>query len=825
MSGPVGSSTWFGTPSYDLDNSLRIGSAAASGLARFGNDSRNGNTFTISFWVKRSILGTAQILVTSKTESAGVNSFVLTFTAADKIQVLGQPEDGTTGADSNRTAVLTTAVFRDTSAWYHIVYRQDTTQGTASNRHKLYVNGVLQSLATNNALDQNTEWKYFYNANNYPYAIANDERDNSYADFYMAEHHYTDGVSNGPEAFGETGPYGEWKPIVYAGSHGTYGHYLKFNQTGAGSGTTAVGGHDYTTGTSSTIGADSSGNDHHFHVQGYATHDHVPDSPTNNFATLNFLSSGGTAFSEGNLKYASTAHTGAGTLGISSGKAYFEVTVSGASNSHIGVCDIGKGISPLRGGNWSAHGGITYKQNGDQYRLPVGGSSSTTVSYGASYTNGDIIGVAIDVDNDTIVFYKNNASQGNAAAGPSFLSSNGTYSIMIYGGSAMVFVCNFGQDSSFAGAKTAQGNTDSNGEGDFYYEPPSGFLALCTNNLPEPAVDPSNHFKALTYTGTGSGQVISGVGFKPDFLWAKRRNNDYGHVLLDIARGFGSAGNDSRLESSAPDVAGASPYVASLNADGYVTENAQQSLNIANGTYVGWHWKAGSGNTAVAESGNNPGGTHNANQAAGFSIVKYVGTGANGTVTHGLGVAPELILIKNIGVNDEWNVYYGDNTDYLVLDDTDATADAATRWNDTSPSSTVFTVSTDHSVNADGENYIAYCWRSIPGFSQIGSYAGNNDANGTFIHTGFRPAFVMNKAISRTGNWMMTDSARSPHNVNGVGIFANAAAAEYTDANTNIDLLSNGFKWRTSDDNNNDVSETYLYIAFAESPFKHTNAR
>ena len=825
MSGPVGSSTWFGTPSYDLDNSLRIGSAAASGLARFGNDSRNGNTFTISFWVKRSILGTAQILVTSKTESAGVNSFVLTFTAADKIQVLGQPEDGTTGAGNNRTAVLTTAVFRDISAWYHIVYRQDTTQATAGNRHKLYVNGVLQSLATNNALDQNTEWKYFYNANNYPYAIANDERDNSYADFYMAEHHYTDGVSNGPEAFGETGPYGEWKPIVYAGSHGTYGHYLKFNQTGAGSGTTAVGGHDYTTGTSSTIGADSSGNDHHFHVQGYATHDHVPDSPTNNFATLNFLSSGGAGFFEGNLKYTSTAHTGAGTLGISSGKAYFEVTVSGASNSHIGVCNIGKGINPLRGGGWSAHGGITYKQNGDQYRLPVGGSSSTTVSYGASYTNGDIIGVAIDVDNDTIVFYKNNASQGNAAAGPSFLSSNGTYSIMIYGGSAMVFVCNFGQDSSFAGAKTAQGNTDSNGEGDFYYEPPSGFLALCTNNLPEPAVDPSNHFKALAYTGTGSGQVISGVGFKPDFLWAKRRNNDYGHVLLDIARGFGSAGNDSRLESSAPDVAGASPYVASLNADGYVTENAQQSLNIANGTYVGWHWKAGSGNTAVAESGNNPGGTHNANQAAGFSIVKYVGTGANGTVTHGLGVAPELILIKNIGVNDEWNVYYGDNTDYLVLDDTDATADAATRWNDTSPSSTVFTVSTDHSVNADGENYIAYCWRSIPGFSQIGSYAGNNDANGTFIHTGFRPAFVMNKAISRTGNWMMTDSARSPHNVNGVGIFANAVAREYSDANTNIDFVSNGFKWRTADDNNNDVNETYFYMAFAEVSFKYANAR
>jgi len=182
---------------------------------------------------------------------------------------------------------------------------------------------------------------------------------------------------------------------------------------------------------SNDLGLDRSGNNNHFTVTNLTHSDQMLDSPTNNFATLNFLSSGGAGFFEGNLKYTSTAHTGAGTLGISSGKAYFEVTVSGASNSHIGVCDIGKGISPLRGGNWSGHGGITYKQNGDQYRLPVGGSSSTTVSYGASYTNGDIIGVAIDVDNDTIVFYKNNASQGNAAAGPSFLSSNGTYSIMI----------------------------------------------------------------------------------------------------------------------------------------------------------------------------------------------------------------------------------------------------------------------------------------------------------------------------------------------------------------------------------------------------------
>ena len=329
---------------YEIDGSYMIDSAAAAGMARFGNNSRNGNTFTISFWVKRSRLGRSE-LVNSKVEDSGVNSFFLQFNSDDKLSVIGQPASGS-GAGANRTVALTSAVYRDTAAWYHVVYRQDTTDGTAGNRHRIYVNGVEQTLGTNDALDQNVAFAYFYNASSYPYAIGNDERDNTYADYYMAEHHYTDGVSNGPDAFGKTNDNGVWVPKQYAGSHGTYGHYLKFEESGAGSGTTAIGGHNYTTGSSSTIGADSSGNDHHFHVQGYsATKNRTTDSPSNNFATWNVLDTRqGATFNEGACKITTGSSQRSyvtATQGVKNGKWYMEIkSKTAAGSSYVGFCDL-----------------------------------------------------------------------------------------------------------------------------------------------------------------------------------------------------------------------------------------------------------------------------------------------------------------------------------------------------------------------------------------------------------------------------------------------------------------------------------------------------
>ena len=576
---------------------------------------------------------------------------------------------------------------------------------------------------------------------------------------------------------------------------------------------------------SNDLGLDRSGNNNNWTVNNISYVDQMLDSPTNNFATIDPLSSGAGVFAEGNLKYTSTADTGVGTLGISSGKAYFEVTISSTSNSHIGICDIGKGINPLRGGNWSDHGGITYKQNGDQYRLPAGGGSSTTASYGASYTNGDIIGVALDVDNNTIKFYKNNVSQGNTAQGPSFISSSGVYSIMIYGGGT-VFTANFGQDSSFAGAKTSQGNQDSNDIGDFYYTPPNLFLSLCTSNLPDVDVVPSKNFNAVAYTGTGSNQVVTGVGFQPDFLWLKNRSLGYGHKLFDVLRGLGSA-NPGSLSSDAGDAEGTFNYINAVSNDGFTTVSQQYSTNNPGSAIVAWNWKAnGSGSSNTAGSINS---TVSVNNDAGFSIVSYTGNGTAGaTVGHGLSKAPEMWIIKNRNASSDWVVWHkdlGNQTKNLYLQSTAAIqTEPPPPGIATIPSSTLVSLGTFPQYNGNNQNIIMYAFHSVDGYSKVGSYTGNGVTNGPFVYTGFRPAFVLTKVTNAADDWSIADYSRSPNNVADKSLRPNSVAAE--DSAADIDILSNGFKVRQADSHRINYSgDTFIYIAFAETPFKYSNAR
>jgi len=476
---------------YNIENSYMIDSAGANGLARFGNNSRNGNTFTISFWVKITKLGTNIPLVNSKVEDSGVNSFTINHNSDNKLSVIGQPASGT-GAGGNRTVALTSAVYRDVGAWYHIVYRQDTTDGTAGNRHRIYVNGVQQTLGTNDALDQNVAFNYFYNASSYPYAIGNDERDNAYGDFYMAEHHYCDGVSNAASAFGETNDNGVWIPKKYTGSHGSYGHYLKFDQSGAGSGTTAVGGHDYTTGSSSTIGADSSGNDNHFHVQGYGAKNHTTDTPTNNFATWNPLDARqGATFAEGMLKVTTGSSQRSyvtSTMAVRTGKWYMEIkSKTAAGSSYVGICNLE---------NLNTNTANTLGDQVNEWRVNDDGSyetnNSTTNSWSGSWDNNDILGLALDADNNRFTLSKggqwsNGSGSFNQANPTSYL---GTYTAGNFmsvacgdgaGAGSVVYECNFGNPMF----DISSGNADANGYGNFEYAVPSGYYAFCSKNLGE----------------------------------------------------------------------------------------------------------------------------------------------------------------------------------------------------------------------------------------------------------------------------------------------------------------------------------------------------
>ena len=797
MSGPFGSSQMFTVASdYSIDHSLMFHDADS--LTLTPGTAGNRRTWTYSVWVKRTKFGASMMLFGAGANSAG-NDYIM-FQSGEKLRLSFATEgDGD---------VLTTSIFRDCSAWYHIVVALDTTQSTEANRVKLYVNGVQQPVGATYP-EQNYEGAI---NNTVVHKIGGRAYDAaSFFDGYMAEAQLIDGLALDPTYFGETGDYGEWKPKQQYNVFGDEGFWLRFNHKATGSG--AVG----------RQGEDSSGNNNHWTTSNTTTDNQMEgDSPTNNFPTFNPLATPTSVFQEGNRTLQTSGNvveSGVATMAIpTTGKWYWECyprTLGGTQQfgivpaSHYFNAD---GDYPSNDGvNGYAYMNTGQKSNND-----------SAANYGNSFTTGDIIGVAYDADNRLLYFYKNNTIQNSGTAAYTVAVNEYIPAVGTYGNGAIAKF-NFGQDSSFDGVATGQNNPDGNGIGDFTYTPPSGYLALCTKNLPDVAVVPSKHFNTVTYTGDGnSTHAITGVGFQPDLVWFKRRNDVASHVWIDAVRG-----TSKRISSDQTDAESTnSTYLTAFNTDGFTTGNNAHT-NENNDTYVAWNWKSGNANTAFSESGNNPAGTHRANVPAGFSIVSYTGTGAAGTVAHGLGAAPEWIFIKNRDVADAWAVYYGDNTDYLVLNTTAATADAASYWNDTSPTSSVFTVNTDHSVNADGEKYIAYCWHSVEGYSKIGTYTGNGDANGPFVYTGFKPAWVLIKPSSRTGHWFMANNKSSPSNVVDKVIFANDSAGEYTDPNADCkkDFFSNGFKIRTTDDNTNEDGSTYIFIAFAETQQKYSNAR
>ena len=500
---------------YDISNSVRFDGAAANGLARFGNNSRDGKTFTISFWIKRTELGAVQQLVNSKVEDSGANSFLTTINSTDQLAVSGT----FTSAENQTNFLITNNLLRDVSAWYHIVFRSDTTQSGETDRFKFYINGTEASYATDNRanISQDDTWSLFYNTSSYPYAISNDERDNVYGDYYMAEHHYCDGVSNAASAFGETDEdSGIWKPKKYAGSHGTYGHFLEFKNSGAGSGTTAIGGHDYTTGSSSTIGADTSGNDNHFHVQGYATTDQTTDTPTNNFCTMNPLDNYYSAFtfSEGNCKFltdgADTAYNTATIGDLKKGKWYLEVKYTDPSHTGDGdaagefygeIAVIGQKMADTSTDLYPSSQQHNFAYSANNGRIKSNNTAGTV--HGDSISaDGQIIGFLIDLDNDRVTThlngqYADGSGNHDESSPTAYVSITDPASTPLGG-----YMIGFGESvsSSESGNQNtgtyeinfgnpsfsiSSGNADANGYGNFEYAVPSGYYALCTKNLAE----------------------------------------------------------------------------------------------------------------------------------------------------------------------------------------------------------------------------------------------------------------------------------------------------------------------------------------------------
>jgi hypothetical protein len=823
FSSGVGGGSFYG---YNIDQSLRFNDDDSAYLTRTPSSASNRRTWTWSGWIKR---GNIDLYYPHFMRS---NATMVRFKDSNALQFFGVSAD-----------ISTSAVFRDTSAWYHIVFSMDTTQATSTDRLKIYVNGIEQTVSGTYP-PLNTQ--YDFNNNSYVHYIGQSGSSTSFFDGYMAEINFIDGTALDPTSFGED-KNGTWIPKEYSGSYGTNGFYLDFSDNS----------------TATALGTDSSGNSNNFSVNNIATTDQMLDTPTNNFAVLNSTSygkdgaGGAPVFTEGNLRiYESTSSwsSSLSTISVSSGKWYAEAVIVTGTNSLVGVMEVDETslfystnsmyMGRLANSYGYIHSGTVYNNN-------------ISSAYGATYTTGDVIGIALDMDAGTLTFYKNGVSQGTAATGLTGRVAFGLSSNL------STLAANFGQDSTFAGNTTAGGNTDANGIGDFKYSVPSGFLALCTANLPDTAIGPdvntsdtraNENFIPYLYTADNtSPKSRTGMGFTPDWLWFKDRTTGFSNGLYDTARGipFQLQTNNTSGENSYT-------LLDSFDSDGFTTTSdgvAGNVLNYTTDNYVTWSWKAGGAPTATNSAGVGAVPTSgsvlidgvastatlagtlaadkiSANTDAGFSIVSYSGNNVTGaTVSHSLGVEPSMIIVKSrtgTAGYGNWGVYHKDlgATKVIYLNTTGAQSTAIGPWNNTAPTSSVFSLGNDggFGFQVTGQDYIAYCFANTDGYSKAGSYTGNGSTNGPFVYTGFRPAFVLLKKSSAAGdNWSIYDTGRDPYNVATKYLIPNSSQTE--GSTTSLDFVSNGFKIRASGSWINTSSATYIYLAFAENPFKYANAR
>ena len=932
-----GSDQWLSNPASGFYNgvatqSLRFDQDSSTYLTRTPSSAGDKKTWTWSGWIKRASL----------VSGSPYGGFGIIFAGGNQQNMWAIPTNCTMIAywiNTEQLVVLgsgntvlrqTSARQRDLSAWYHFVVAMDTTQSTANDRTKVYINGVQQtSFDTTNNVSQNTDLNINETSN---HLIGGQQTSNvaSSMNMYLAETNFVDGQALDASYFGET-KNGVWIPKKYTGSYGTNGFRLQFNQTGTG------------TASASTIGADTSGNTNHFTSSGIVASDcNMPDSPENNFPTMNSNNKdSATVLSEGNLKLSNST---VGTVGArstmatpTSGKYYVEFapTISGGNWPRVGIARTS--VSGNTPETWFD------MQNGASNNRGSGGATT------GAFSTGDVGAIAFDADAGKIYLAKNNTWQnsGDPVNGTGYMFDGLTDGPFLFSSyqyhSANVIVWNFGQDSSFAGTETAQGNTDGNGIGDFYYAPPSGFLALCSANLPEPTISPNadtqadDYFNTVLRSGFGSSGGSVTVGFKPDWVWEKTRNATSNHTLWDSSRGL-----PKHLYTNATAVEGDSTWLTAFASNGltYGTNDYGSSTSL-----VVWNWKAGGATPSktykvvvVSDSGNKyrfrnsadsatfgasavtlylqEGGTYtfdysdstatshpfrfsttsdgthgggseyttgvvkddtaktititvassaptlyyycsshsgmggqvntnatsgqtnfdgsllsvsNANTDAGFSIVTYTGNGSAGaTYGHGLGAVPAMIITKGRNVADNWMTRHKDysaNTSFIELNTSNAEGNATDVWNNTAPTSSVITVGTGGTVNSNTKLYVSYCFAEIESYSRFGKYTGNGSANGTFVFTGFRPAWIMVKTTGISSDWVIEDTTRSPFNESNATLFANLSNAEYTAGAYGVDLLSNGFKIYNTYNQWNASGQGYIYMAFAESPFKYANAR
>jgi hypothetical protein len=742
--------------SYSIEKSLRFRASASARLNRtFALSNRK--TATISLWVKRGTLTSGKQILFGHYVAAPNNQVYLAFDANDALNLTLVNSGAVVGSK------VTSSLYRDPSAWYHIVATIDTTNATAADRIKLYVNGsriTAFASSTDPTLNLDTALNTAVS-----YGIGKELPDNAYAYFdgYISEFNYIDGQALDPTSFGETSLLtSAWVPKAYTGSYGNNGFYLGFDD---GTSTT-------------TLGDDQSSNSNNWTLNNISltagvTYDWMSDTPTNNFPVLNPLASAvAPVAANQQMNSPSANYSGVCTMMMTSGKWYWEcVQISGTAFLMAGISKSGNAIgSPF----WNLAGSYAYYiNNGQKY------ANGTPSAYGASAAVGDIIGVAFDATVGTLEFFKNNVSQGVAFTG----LTTGDYVPAIGNGSGVAHnhAVNFGQRP-------------------FSYTPPTGFVALCSSNLPSPSVSRGDdYFKAKTRTGTGASFSVTGERFSPDLVWTKGRSAATDHAIYDNVRGatFDLVSNSSAAQTT--QVTG----LTAFNSDGY-SGGTLAKMNTNAATYVDWMWDEST--------------------TAGFDIV--TGTAGAGAFNHNLGVKPAMIIAKNYSAGaTNWAVTHKAHPTmkdyYTTLNATTAVTNVANIWGG-EPTSTQFYANT---TIVGAGSFVAYLFAEVEGFSKMGSYTGNGSADGTFVYCGFRPRWILIKRVDAAGSWYILDTARDTDNVTNLFVVPNTAAIEGSTATYDIDVLSNGFKLRGAGAEWNASGGTYIFAAFAETSFKYSNAR
>ena len=820
-----GSPTWMynaGSNFYphEINQSLRFNDADTPRLTKtWGQAATDDGTWTISMWVKRSTSSTWNTLYAEESQAWTTAAFY-----NDTLYVQINEGGGARYIQTNR-------LFRDFSSWYHIVVAFDKDNSTAAYRLRLYINGTEE---TSFSADQrssisssaNSNW----NTNGKACAIGARSATNNSLNFdgYIAEFHNIDGQQLTPSAFGETKE-GIWIPKEYTGTYGNNGFYLPFDD-------------------GSAIGDDESTNTNDWTVTNLVATDVVKDTPTNNFCTFNQAAidnTVGTTLSEGNLGV--TPNSSGGFEGAvasftlpRTGKWYWEYRTGQGGSSIYGrpsLITVDEYMTQTTNSGEISGGSAASNPNGVLFTANDGGKRTNNAdsSHGSAVSSGNIIGNAYNADTGQWYIYINNSIQASGAAISESIKGNlaGKDVYILherYNGNGLDMY-NFGQDSSFAGAVSVGGNADENGYGDFKYAPPSGYLSLCSQNLPDPEIDPNgeenptDYFNTVLYTGNGgTSQAVTGVGFSPNFLWTKSRSSSDNQHIFDSVRGASTTRLFANLTNAEDGNYGS---INSFDSDGFTTGN-NTGTNQNNTTYVAWNWKAGG--SAVTNNDGTLTSQVSANTDSGFSVVTYSGSNSAGSFGHGLNQAPDFVIIKQRNDTGFWAVGADINgwtwsSDFLQLQSNAAKAtNGGTTIFTSAPTSTVVNIGGGSVTSTSGKNLVAYCFHNVEGYQKVGTWEGNGSTNGPYVNCGFKPAFVFMKNIDAAENWLIYDNKRDPFNVTDEALLPNSNSPSGGSANA-MDFLSNGFKLRSGAGSLNGSGKTFVFLAIAEQSFKYANAK